>query len=143
MSAMALAAALLLSGQPTLSYGQVYRCGNAYSATPCPGNQVVGLQPLTTTPATTVAPSPRPSKARNPAQREAQEREQTERALDKAQARVAPQRDGAKNRAACQAASRRIEKIDALARKGGSPQKMEQLKEERQDARDWQFSAGC
>lgn len=125
----------------------VYRCGNAYSQTPCSSAQAIGLPSLVEVPAAATAPGERPqqqpSSRHRQAMQEARDWERTERTLDKAQAAVPPRRSAQKNRSACEAASRRIEKIDALARRGGSVQKMERLREERQAARDWQFRAGC
>ena len=133
----ALTAGLLLALLPTTSAAQpVYRCGNTYSSTPCAGSHALPL----------AAAGPQHSTRHTPQhgeQREAREWERTERELDKAEAKIAPQRAQGKDRAACQAANRRIQKIDELARKGGSVQKMERLREDRQAARDRQFSAGC
>ena len=66
-----------------------------------------------------------------------------ERELDKAQANAPPQRKSSVDRSQCEARDRRIQKIDQLARRGGTVQQMERLREERQEARDWQFRAGC
>ena len=63
--------------------------------------------------------------------------------LDKAQAKAPPQRKAGVDRSQCEARDRRIQKIDQLARRGGTVQQMERLREERQEARDWQFRAGC
>ena len=65
-----------------------------------------------------------------------------ERELNKAQAAVPPTRSK-DNRPQCEAKQRRIQKIDEMARKGGDAKYMERLREERQEARDWQFRAGC
>lgn len=126
----------LCASMPTTAQAQIYRCGNTYTNEPCAGGKAVQLEPLTTIPAQ--RPSPYAAE-----RHEAYEREQTERELDRAEAKVPPVRDKATNKAACEASKRRVKKIDELARKGGSAKKMEQLRQERQDARDWQFSAGC
>lgn len=125
-----------ISGLVTQAHAQVFRCGNTYTSEPCTGGKAVVLEPLTSIP------------AHSPSHRAAQRHEdaswqRTERELDRAEAKAPPHRDKASNQAACQASQRRVKKIDELARQGGTAKKMERLRQERQDARDWQFSAGC
>lgn len=132
----------LLSPWPSHAQ-QVYRCGNHYSQTPCPGGQAVAVQPSATV---EVAPAPQPATRRRSQRKqdsEAREWERTERELDKAQTSATPPRSAKADATQCRAKQQRIQKIDDLARKGGSIQKMERLREERQAARDWQFRAGC
>lgn len=129
------------------AYGQeVYRCGSSYSDAPCAGGKAVSTEPLVE-----VHPSaaqPRRTNTQGPRNAYQQQRheerawDRMERELDKAQAESPPQRSTT-NRRQCEAKQQRIQKIDELARKGGSVQQMERLREERQKARDWQFRAGC
>ena len=128
----------------TLAYGElahaqtVYRCGNTYSSVPCAGGTTVSTQPLVE-----VHPHQRTSNAAYQQQRkEDRDKQRLERELNKAQAAVPPTRSK-DNRAQCEAKQRRIQKIDEMARKGGDAKYMERLREERQEARDWQFRAGC
>ena len=79
---------------------------------------------------------------RNPALTPKAARVPTAPISNSAKAATPPQRN-AKHRQQCEAKQQRIQKIDELARKGGSVQQMERLREERQKARDWQFRAGC
>jgi hypothetical protein len=117
---------------------EVYRCGNSYSTEPCAGGKAISTQPLVEV--------HRPAQSRNDShiqqRNEARERDRTERELDKAEFKSAPQRS-TNNRQQCQSKQQRIAKIDDLARKGGNAKRMEQLREERQQARDWMFRAGC
>nr|WP_174862823.1 hypothetical protein [Comamonas jiangduensis] len=88
------------------------------------------------------APTPKAPNAYQQQRHEERAWDRMERELDKAQAESPPQRS-TNNRRQCEAKQQRIQKIDELARKGGSVQQMERLREERQKARDWQFRAGC
>ena len=141
-TAYALAFCLCTIAHPLTAHGQtVYRCGNSYSSTPCAGGKSVTTEPVVTIHPQPALTTPHQRALRKQRQNE-REWERTERELDKAQAASPPQRKSS-NQAACQSKTRRIQKIDELARRGGSVQKMEQLREERRNARDWQFSAGC
>lgn len=135
---------------PATSHGQIYRCGNSYSQAPCSQQEGIARTfneaPHTGTAAISTDAKPRQYSSRknhHPGQHAARDWDRTERELDKAEAKPQAQRSSAKDQAACDAASRRIQKIDELARRGGSAQKMERLREERQSARDRQFNAGC
>lgn len=130
---------------PSTSHAQIYRCGNSYSSEPCAGGKAVSVEPLVEVHPDPATPPTRRTTRRS-GQKEAQEArawERTERELDKAQAASAPQRQAPADRSQCQAKQQRIQKIDELARRGGSAKQMERLREERQTARDWQFRAGC
>lgn len=144
--ALSMAAAAWLCGPPTSHAQEVYRCGDSYSSTPCHGGRAVSIAPWLEahTDSSSTQHVQRHRDASRP-NREAQAWERTERELDKAQAATAPQRQPrtSTNRSQCQAKQQRIQKIDDLARRGGSVQQMERLREERQTARDWQFRAGC
>lgn len=127
---------------PHASHAQVYRCGNSYSSEPCAGGKAVSVEsPVEVHPGAAASPTRRA--ARRTGHQEARAWERTERELDKAQAAPAPQRQAPAERSQCQAKQQRIQKIDELARRGGSVKQMERLREERQAARDWQFRAGC
>lgn len=141
-TAYALAFWLCAFAHPLTAHGQtVYRCGHSYSSTPCAGGTSISTEPAVTGHAQPTLTAPQQHALRKQRQKE-REWKRTERELDKAQAASPPQRKSS-NQAACQSKARRIQKIDELARRGGSAKKMEQLREERRDARDWQFSAGC
>lgn len=118
---------------------KIYRCGTSYSDTPCLGAKVVPIEdvPLTGHAATRPKPSLQHSK------QEAAQRKRTEQALDKAENSPTPKRSNPSVQTDCEAAERRINKIDALARRGGSAKKMEQLREDRKATRDKQFRWGC
>ena len=133
-------AALCTFAYGELSHAQtVYRCGNTYSSEPCAG----GTTTVSTQPLVEVHPHQRTANTAYQKQhQEDREQQRLERELNKAQAAVPPTRSK-DNRAQCEAQQRRIQKIDALARKGGNAKYMERLREERQEARDWQFRAGC
>lgn len=148
---LSMAAAAWLCGPRTSHAQEVYRCGDSYSSAPCHGGRAVSIAPWlevhaddSSSSATTTRPSQRRHAASRPAN-EARAWDRTERELDKAQAATAPQRQprSSADRSQCQAKQQRIQKIDDLARRGGSVQQMERLREERQTARDWQFRAGC
>lgn len=131
------------------AHGQaVYRCGSSYSDEPCAGGKAVSTEALVEVhpAAAQSSANTQGRKGANSAYQQQRHEERTwdrtERELDKAQAATPPQRN-AKNRQQCEAKQQRIQKIDELARKGGSVQQMERLREERQKARDWQFRAGC
>lgn len=128
---------------PLSGHAQVYRCGNSYSSQPCTGGKAVSVQPMVEVHPQTHLATNAPSTQRKQDRREAREWDRTERELDKAQAAPAVQRQSQADRSQCQAKQQRIQKIDELARKGGSVKHMERLREERQAARDWQFRAGC
>lgn len=141
---------LALCLYPLASQAQVYRCGNSYGSAPCAGAKTVEAEPViqahpgTPGRATSGTPAPgAPRKRRRNADNEAREWERTERELDKAQATPPPQRQARPDAAQCAAANQRIKKIDELARRGGSVTQMERLREDRQNARDRQFRAGC
>lgn len=125
---------------PLASHAEVYRCGNSYSSAPCTGGKAVSVQPTVEVHTQAQHPS---TTQRKQDRKDAREWERTERELDKAQATPAPQRKSQADRQQCQAKQQRIQKIDELARKGGSVKQMERLRDERQAARDWQFRAGC
>ena len=125
------------------SHAQVYRCGNSYSTTPCAGGQEVEIKPAVQAPTVTAQITSNQQRTNRQERKEERDWERTERELDKAEAAEKPMRQQGKNSAACAAASRRIQKIDELARKGGSAQKMEKLREDRQATRDKQFRMGC
>ena len=139
-SATALLVALLATLLPTSSHSQVYRCGNTYSHTP---SCTDGKDAVLHTGSDSSHAHQQARKAHSQAQQEARDWDRTERELDKAEAQAPLKRGNRKNTGACEAASRRIQKIDELARRGGPAQKMERLREERQRARDRQFNAGC
>lgn len=125
------------------SHAQVYRCGNSYSTTPCKGAQEVDIAPPVHASAMTAQITGNQQRTIRQARKEAHDWDRTERELDKAQAAEKPTRQSGKNSAECAATGRRIQKIDELARKGGSAQKMEKLREDRQATRDKQFRMGC
>ena len=87
--------------------------------------------------------APRPKPHLQHSKQEAAQRKRTQQALDKAEATPTPQRSNQAAQKDCEAAERRINKIDALARRGGSAKKMEQLREDRKATRDKQFRLGC
>lgn len=136
---------------PLASQAQVYRCGNSYSSAPCADGKTVEVEPGVvahpSTPDSAASGTPAPGaprkRRRHADNNEAREWERTERELDKAQATPPPQRQARPDAAQCAAASQRIKKIDELARRGGSVAQMERLREDRQNARDRQFRAGC
>lgn len=122
---------LLLCLWVETGHAQIYRCGNTYSETPCANAQRLHATPLSgkeDDPASSARRTQQHEKKR------AKEKEHTMRALRQASA------NGADN---CQALERRIDKIDQLARRGGSVTKMEQLRADRQATRDKQFRLGC
>lgn len=47
------------------------------------------------------------------------------------------------NEGVCEQLSQRVDELDRMARAGGSVRRMEWIREQRQDARDRQFRAGC
>ncbi len=129
------------------AYGQeVYRCGSSYSDAPCAGGKAVSTEPLVE-----VHPSatqPRRTNAQAPATHTSSSATKNAHGIawnanwTKPRPNRRPSAD-TNNRRQCEAKQQRIQKIDELARKGGSVQQMERLREERQKARDWQFRAGC
>ncbi len=133
---------LACTAWPLSSLAQVFRCGNSYSSTPCADGKPVPVEPIVEVHPPTQGAAERRATRRH-ADREERAWDRMERELDKAQAKAPPQRKSGVDRSQCEARDRRIQKIDQLARRGGTVQQMERLREERQEARDWQFRAGC
>lgn len=133
---------LACTAWPLSGQAQVFRCGNSYSSAPCADGKPVPVEPIVEVHPPTQAAAERRATWRHE-DREERAWDRMERELDKAQAKTPPQRKSGGNRSQCEALDRRIQKIDQLARRGGTVQQMERLREERQEARDWQFRAGC
>lgn len=152
---------------------EVYRCGNTYSHEPCKGAKVVDTAPAITDPqgpkTKLIYLCKRPDKSelwwiheecsrrswtvvdsvRVPADiswDEQVEIARQKRSENSYRPTVRPSYNSAassSNSSECDALTRRVNELDSMARAGGTAQRMEWIRQERQSTRDRQFQIGC